>query len=114
MLLHNKLEDEKKKKNKQTKQAEDIACGANENHVSNGDDNHSEVSETAELQNGGVDLSRHQHHSNGTEPAILAEAKKQQLLQRKVYRGNIEDATIDICVSVENPSAITINDYFVS
>ncbi|XP_031247467.1 putative leucine-rich repeat-containing protein DDB_G0290503 isoform X2 [Pistacia vera] len=84
------MEDEKKKKrnkkkkNKQTKQAEDIARGADENHVSNEDNNHSEVLEMAELQNGGVDLSRHHHHSNGTEGAILAEAEKQQLLQRKV------------------------------
>ncbi|XP_044507875.1 cingulin-like isoform X2 [Mangifera indica] len=85
------MEDEKKKKrnkkkkNKQTKQAEDInGGGANENHVSNGDNNRSEISETAGLENGGVDLSRHQHHSNGTEGAITAEAEKQHLLQREV------------------------------
>lgn len=82
------MEDEKKKKrnkkkkNKQTKTTtDDIAVGADRNHVTNGqnDDVRSQASEPAEIQNVQVDVDRHQ--SNGTESANLAEAERQHLLQ---------------------------------
>ncbi|TXG57498.1 hypothetical protein EZV62_015327 [Acer yangbiense] len=88
------MEDEKKKKrnkkkkNKQTTKttAED---GGDQNHiyVSSEANDHSQDSETAtttaaEIQNVQLDVNRHQ--SNGTQPAILAEAEKQPWLKREV------------------------------
>ncbi|KAL9425796.1 hypothetical protein AB3S75_032709 [Citrus x aurantiifolia] len=84
------MEDEKKKKrnkkkkNKQTKTTtDDVAVGADPNHVTNGqkDDVRSQASEPADIQNVQVDADRHQ--SNGAESANLAEAERQHLLQRE-------------------------------
>ncbi|KAK9193702.1 hypothetical protein WN944_004399 [Citrus x changshan-huyou] len=85
------MEDEKKKKrnkkkkNKQTKTTtDDVAVGADPNHVTNGqkDDVRSQASEPADIQNVQVDADRHQ--SNGAESANLAESERQHLLQREV------------------------------
>ncbi|KAH9737041.1 mitochondrial ATP synthase D chain-related protein [Citrus sinensis] len=85
------MEDEKKKKrnkkkknNKQTKTTtDDVAVGADPNHLINGqkDDVRSQASEPADIQNVQVDADRHQ--SNGAESANLAEAERQHLLQRE-------------------------------
>ncbi|KAL5738938.1 hypothetical protein ACOSQ2_028118 [Xanthoceras sorbifolium] len=85
------MEDEKKKKrskkkknnNKQTTKTTTEDGG---DHVSNEANDHGQVLETtmaaaAEIQNGQVDLNRHQ--SNGTQPAILAEAEKQPWMKRE-------------------------------
>ncbi|XP_059462632.1 uncharacterized protein LOC132191556 isoform X2 [Corylus avellana] len=82
----------KKKKNKQSKAGEDVAVDAGEtasldqNHVSNGQDDHGQVcSETADarndVQNMNVGLNGHQ--PNCSEGSILVEDERQQWLHRE-------------------------------
>ncbi|KAJ4704206.1 kinesin-1-like isoform X2 [Melia azedarach] len=73
----------KKKKNKQNKTTEEVAVGADQNPVTTGhnDDIGGQAFEKADIQNGQVDLDRHQ--TNGTESPILDEAERQHLLQKE-------------------------------
>ncbi|XP_062166156.1 uncharacterized protein LOC133872603 isoform X2 [Alnus glutinosa] len=82
----------KKKKNKQSKAGEDVAVDAGEtasldqNHVSNGQDDHDQVcSETADAQNDvqNVNVGLNGHRPNGTEGSILVEDERQQWLHRE-------------------------------
>lgn len=61
----------KKKKNKQNKTTEEVAVGADQNPVTTGhnDDIGGQAFEKADIQNGQVDLDRHQ--TNGTESVSL-------------------------------------------
>ncbi|XP_058002462.1 uncharacterized protein LOC110667729 isoform X3 [Hevea brasiliensis] len=77
----------KKKKNKQIKITEDdIAVDVNQNGASNGKNDRDQVTDLAEVQNGAVrngDTAANRHEHNGTEMPILAEAEKQQWVQRE-------------------------------
>ncbi|KAF2287993.1 hypothetical protein GH714_003784 [Hevea brasiliensis] len=65
---------------------DDIAVDVNQNGASNGKNDRDQVTDLAEVQNGAVrngDTAANRHEHNGTEMPILAEAEKQQWVQRE-------------------------------
>ncbi|EXB74409.1 hypothetical protein L484_004230 [Morus notabilis] len=96
----NKKKRNKKKKNKQNKTADEVAAvgggeatSEDQNHASNGKDDHGQIAESADVGNGGKDLDvgLTRNGPNGTDSMVLAESEKQQWLQRET---TLED-TID-------------------
>ncbi|XP_024022442.1 uncharacterized protein LOC21387733 isoform X3 [Morus notabilis] len=88
----NKKKRNKKKKNKQNKTADEVAAvgggeatSEDQNHASNGKDDHGQIAESADVGNGGKDLDvgLTRNGPNGTDSMVLAESEKQQWLQRE-------------------------------